>query len=117
MDARLHEDHTRDEARSVKAQKAELPLYVTRLKVYPRAIVGKWRTIKWSVLVTLLGIYYLVPWLRWDRGPDAPSQAILLDLDGRRGWIFDIVIWPQEVYFVTGFLILGAVGQIGRAHV
>ena len=110
MDARLHEDHTRDEARSVKAQKAELPLYVTRLKVYPRAIVGKWRTIKWSVLVTLLGIYYLVPWLRWDRGPDAPSQAILLDLDGRRGWIFDIVIWPQEVYFVTGFLILGAVG-------
>jgi cytochrome c oxidase accessory protein FixG len=109
MDARLHDD-TRDEARSVKAQKAELPLYVTRLKVYPRAIVGKWRTIKWSVLVTLLGIYYLVPWLRWDRGPDAPSQAILLDLDGRRGWIFDIVIWPQEVYFVTGLLILGAVG-------
>lgn len=110
MDARLHEDDTRDEARSVKARKAELPLYVTRLKVYPRAIVGKWRTIKWSVLVTLLGIYYLVPWLRWDRGPDAPNQAILLDLDGRRGWIFDIVIWPQEVYFVTGFLILGAVG-------
>jgi polyferredoxin len=51
-----------------------------------------------------------VPWLRWDRGPGAPSQAILLDLDGRRGWIFDVVIWPQEIYFVTGFLILGAIG-------
>jgi cytochrome c oxidase accessory protein FixG len=106
MDVRLDDN----EARSVKEQKAELPLYITRLKVYPKAIVGRWRTVKWSVLVLLLGIYYLVPWIRWDRGPGAPSQAILLDLDGRRGWIFDVVIWPQEVYFITGLLILGAVG-------
>ena len=84
--------------------------YATRIKVYPRAVSGRWRGVKWAVLALLLGIYYLVPWLRWDRGSGAPSQAILLDLDGRRGWIFDIVIWPQEVYFVTGFLILGAIG-------
>jgi len=85
-------------------------LYATRVKVYPRAVTGRWRRIKWAVLCTLLGIYYLVPWLRWDRGPNAPNQAILLDLDGRRGWIFDIVIWPQEVYFVTGFMVLAAIG-------
>jgi len=85
-------------------------LYATRVKVYPRAVSGRWRRIKWAVLCTLLGIYYLVPWLRWDRGPNAPNQAILLDLDGRRGWIFDIVIWPQEVYFVTGFMVLAAIG-------
>lgn len=90
---------------------APLPsLYATRVKVYPRAVSGRWRRIKWLTLGTLLGIYYLVPWLRWDRGPNAPSQAILLDLDGRRGWIFDIVIWPQEVYFITGFMVLGAIG-------
>jgi len=85
-------------------------LYATRIKVYPRAVSGKWRRVKWSALVLLLGIYYLVPWLRWNRGPGAPDQAILIDLDGRRGWFFDIVLWPQEVYFVTGFLVLGAVG-------
>jgi cytochrome c oxidase accessory protein FixG len=85
-------------------------LYATRIKVYPRAVKGTWRRVKWSALVLLLGIYYLVPWLRWDRGPDAPSQAILIDLDGRRGWFFDVVIWPQEVYFVTGILILAAFG-------
>jgi cytochrome c oxidase accessory protein FixG len=85
-------------------------LYATRVKVYPRAVTGRWRRIKWAALGALLGIYYLVPWLRWDRGPNAPDQAILLDLDGRRGWIFDIVIWPQEVYFVTGFMVLGAIG-------
>jgi cytochrome c oxidase accessory protein FixG len=107
MDVRMPDDEA---AVSLKEQKAALPLYVTRIKVYPRAIAGRWRTIKWSVLVLLLGLYYAVPWLRWDRGPDAPNQAILIDLDGRRGWFFDVVLWPQEVYFVTGALILAAFG-------
>jgi len=88
----------------------QLPLYATRAKVYPRAVSGTWRHVKWTALILLLGLYYLMPWLRWDRGPSAPSQAILLDLDGRRGWIFDTVIWPQEVYFITGLMILGAIG-------
>lgn len=86
------------------------PLYAPRVKVYPRAVSGTWRRFKWLALMVLLGIYYVVPWLRWDRGANAPDQAILIDLDGRRGWFFDVVIWPQEVYFVTGFLILGAIG-------
>jgi cytochrome c oxidase accessory protein FixG len=86
------------------------PLYAPRVRVYPRAVSGTWRRVKWAALASLLAIYYVVPWLRWDRGPNAPGQAILIDLDGRRGWFFDVVIWPQEVYFVTGFLILGAIG-------
>ena len=102
--------HQNDDPRSLRARKAEERLYATRIKVYPQAVHGLWRRVKWSVLAVLLGLYYLVPWLRWDRGPGAPSQAILIDLDGRRGWFFDVVIWPQEVYFVTGFLILGAFG-------
>jgi cytochrome c oxidase accessory protein FixG len=112
MDAQLKakDSHRDDDAASLKAQKAALPLYATRIKVYPRAVSGRWRTIKWSVLVLLLGIYYAVPWLRWERGPGAPSQAILIDLDGRRGWFFDVVLWPQEVYFVTGALILASFG-------
>jgi cytochrome c oxidase accessory protein FixG len=99
-----------DTAVSLQQRKAEVPLYLKRIKVYPRAISGLWRRVKWAALLLLLGIYYLVPWLRWDRGPGAPDQAILIDLDGRRGWFFDVVIWPQEVYFVTGLLIMGAVG-------
>ena len=99
-----------DTAVSLQQRKAEVPLYLKRIKVYPRAISGQWRRVKWAALLLLLGIYYLVPWLRWDRGPGAPDQAILIDLDGRRGWFFDVVIWPQEIYFVTGLLILGAVG-------
>jgi cytochrome c oxidase accessory protein FixG len=84
--------------------------YATRKKVYPRAVAGPYRRIKWALLVVCLGIYYVVPWLRWDRGPGAPDQAVLLDLPGRRAYFLWIEIWPQEIYYLSGLLILGAVG-------
>jgi cytochrome c oxidase accessory protein FixG len=99
-----------DEAVSVRAQKAATPIYATRIKVYPKRVDGIVRRIKWAILAVCLGLYYAVPWLRWDRGPDAPNQAILLDLPGRRAYFFSIEIWPQEIYYLTGLLILGAVG-------
>jgi len=99
-----------DDAVSVREQKAERPFFQTRIKVYPKKIQGTVRRAKWAVLAVCLALYYLVPWIRWDRGPGAPDQAVLLDLPGRRGYFFWIEIWPQEVYFLTGLLILGAVG-------
>ena len=86
------------------------PFYAERVKVYPQRITGRFRTIKWVVLAVLLSIYYLVPWLRWDRGPNAPDQAVLIDMAGRRAYFFWIEIWPQEVYYLAGLLILGAIG-------
>ena len=58
----------------------------------------------------LLAIYYVTPWLRWDRGPDAPNQAVLADMAGGRLYFFGIEIWPQEIYFLTGLLMLAAFG-------
>jgi len=84
--------------------------YATRKKVYPKSVAGLYRRLKWALLVLLLGIYYSVPWIRWDRGPGAPDQAVLLDLPGTRAYFFWIEIWPQEVYYLSGLLILGAVG-------
>ena len=63
---------------------------------------------KWAVLFVTLGIYYLLPFVRWDRGPNAPSQAVLIDFPNRRFYFFFIEIWPQEVYYLTGLLILAA---------
>jgi cytochrome c oxidase accessory protein FixG len=85
-------------------------LYAEHRKVYPRAVQGRIRRIKWAVLGLLLGLYYLVPWLRWDRGPDAPDQAVLVDMSRGRLYFFWFELWPQEVYFLTGVLILGAIG-------
>ncbi len=86
------------------------PLYASRRRIYPRAVAGTWRRIKWVVLVACLALYYGGAWLRWDRGPGAPNQALLIDMSGPRAYFFDLEIWPQEVYYLTGLLILAAIG-------
>ena len=79
-------------------------------RIYPRRVSGHFRNVKWAALLLLLGLYYVVPWIRWDRGSAAPDQAVLVDMAGRRLYFFWLEIWPQEVYFLTGLLVLAAFG-------
>jgi cytochrome c oxidase accessory protein FixG len=92
-----------------KLPAADQPLYADRTKVYPRAVSGTVRRVKWAVLILCLALYYTVPWFRWDRGPGAPGQAVLVDIQHGRLYFFMFEIWPQEVYYLTGLLILGAI--------
>lgn len=96
-------------------------LYEKRKSVHNKRIDGPFRRFKWLVMVVTLAIYYVTPWIRWDRGPYAPDQAVLVDLAGRRFYMFDIEIWPHEFYFVAGLLIMAGIGlflvtsAVGRA--
>jgi cytochrome c oxidase accessory protein FixG len=85
-------------------------LYAARAAIHPKSVHGPFRRLKWILLVVLLGIYYISPFLRWDRPGDAPDQAILIDLANRRFYFFFIEIWPQEFYYVAGLLIMAGVG-------
>ena len=85
-------------------------LYEAREPIFPRRISGPFRTLKWWLLALMLGIYYVTPWLRWDRGPALPDQAVLLDLAHRRFFFFFIDIWPHEFYFVAGLLVMAGLG-------
>lgn len=78
-------------------------------KIYPKRVWGRYRKLKWAAMIITLGIYYLTPFIRWDRGPNAPDQAVLIDLANARAYWFWIEIWPQEVYILTGILILAAI--------
>jgi cytochrome c oxidase accessory protein FixG len=96
-------------------------LYEKRKGVYPKAVDGFYRRLKWAVMAVTLVIYWVTPWLRWDRGAYAPDQAVLVDLAHRRFYMFAIEIWPQEFYYVAGLLIMAGVGlflvtsAVGRA--
>ncbi|MBV1927391.1 MAG: cytochrome c oxidase accessory protein CcoG [Rhodobacteraceae bacterium] len=85
-------------------------LYAAREPVFPRRVSGPFRNLKWYLMAFTLGIYYLTPWIRWDRGPSLPDQAVLLDLAHRRFYFFWIEIWPHEFYFVAGLLIMAGLG-------
>ncbi len=83
-------------------------LYEARKQIYPQSVSGTFRNIKWGLLVGGMLLYYFLPFVRWDRGPDQPGQAVLIDLANGRFYFFGIAIWPQEVYYITGLLILAA---------
>src|SRR5256885_15594386 len=85
------------------------PLYAARKKVYPQSVSGTFRRIKWGLMAFCLGVYYLLPFVRWNRGLGAPDQAVLVDLPNSRFYFFFIELWPQEVYYFTGLLILAAI--------
>ncbi len=95
--------------------------YAARVKIFPKRVVGTFRSLKWWVMLITLGIYYVTPWLRWDRGPHAPDQAVLVDFANRRFYFFFIEIWPQEFFYIAGLLIMAGVGlflitsTVGRA--
>ncbi len=79
-------------------------------KIYPQRFLGKYRTIKdlWGVFLLL--IYMCGAWVPYHRGYDMPNQAMLIDLPARKAYLFGIIIWPDELYYLTFTLILSAMG-------
>jgi cytochrome c oxidase accessory protein FixG len=96
------------EAARRKAKGGLGQLYKPRTPIHPKLAHGHWRNIKWAMLVFTLGVYYVTPWIRWDRPGDLPDQAVLIDFAHARFYFFGLHLWPQEVYFVTGLLIMAA---------
>ncbi|NVJ91723.1 MAG: cytochrome c oxidase accessory protein CcoG [Methylocystaceae bacterium] len=97
------------------------PLYESRKKIHPKPVKGFYRSLKNSFMWIMMVVYHLTPWLPWDRGVGRPDQAILIDISGGRVYLFNLEIWPQDIYILTGLMILAAVGLflsaslIGRA--
>jgi cytochrome c oxidase accessory protein FixG len=103
------------------AKKNAEPLYAARKAIHPKKAEGHFRRLKWIIMLVTLGVYYITPWLRWDRGEYAPDQAVLIDMANRRFYFFFIEIWPQEFIYVAGLLVMAGVGLflvtsiVGRA--
>lgn len=95
-------------------------LYFKRVPVVPRSIKGPFRRFKSALLWLSFAVYFLLPWLPWSR-PDAPSQAVMFDIPGRRYLIFDLVVYPQDVFWLAMLLFIAAVllffvtAMLGRA--
>ena len=95
---------------STETEETPPKLYAAREPVFPKRVKGKFRQLKWWLMAFTLGIYYITPWIRWDRGPHMPDQAVLIDMASRRFYFFWIEIWPYEFYFVAGLLIMAGLG-------
>ena len=96
-----------EDAAVAKQAEAVQSLYAKRVEIYPRAKIGehlawfqKWR---WATIWITQIVFYGLPWLPWN-----DRQAVLFDLAARKFHIFGLVLWPQDIVFLTAILIISA---------
>ena len=98
----------------------EKSLYQKHIPIVTRSVKGKFRTFKTAVMLLAYAVYFMLPWLPWARN-SAADQAILFDLTSRRFFIFNLIVYPQDVFwlamllFIAAALLFFATGLIGRA--
>lgn len=76
----------------------------------PLRVEGRMRRRKTIAAGVLLALFALTPLLRWDRGSNGPSQAVIADVGRQTLYVFDLVFWPQDLPLVVGILIAAAAG-------
>ena len=80
---------------------ATASLYEARKKIYPREADGRFQRLRNLAVWVLLGLYYLLPWVPWDG-----RQSVLFDLPARKFYVFGLVFWPQDFFYLTWLLII-----------
>lgn len=78
-------------------------LYAAHKKIYPRSVTGLFAKWRWALVFFTQIIFYGLPWLQWGE-----RQAVLFDLEARRFYIFGLVLYPQDIIYLTGILIISA---------
>ncbi len=87
----------------VKVENSDNALYVAQPKVYPREIKGRFQNLRSLAVYVLLGLYYILPWVPWDG-----RQSVLFDLPARKFYVFGLVFWPQDFFYLALLLIVAA---------
>lgn len=88
-------------------ESGEQALYESRIRIYPRSVKGRFRHLKTTILLLAYGVYFLLPWIPWSRHL-GPQQAVSFDIEGRRFYLFDMVVHAQDIFWLAGFLVIAA---------
>ncbi|WP_396268198.1 cytochrome c oxidase accessory protein CcoG [Ideonella sp.] len=84
---------------------AVVSLYQKQKKIYTRAVSGWFSTWRWALVWITQIVYYGLPWLTWN-----DRQAVLFDLVSRRFYIFGLVLYPQDLIYLSALLMISAYG-------
>ncbi len=78
-------------------------MYESAKKIYPREMKGRFERLSRIATISLLGLFYAVPWLMWD-----DRQAFLFDLPARKFYLLGLTLWPQDFPYLALLLIIAA---------
>jgi cytochrome c oxidase accessory protein FixG len=89
--------------KTIPLKEVVISLYEAQEKIYPRSIFGYFTKWRWVMIWLTQLFFYGVPWLQWGQ-----RQAFLFDLDAKRFYIFKLVLYPQDLIYLTAILIISA---------
>ena len=78
-------------------------LYQSEAKIQMRSVTGWFAGWRWTLVWFTQLLFYGLPWLPWNG-----RQAVLFDLASRRFYLFDLVLYPQDVIYLAALLIISA---------
>lgn len=81
----------------------KLSLYEKHKKIYVRSTKGWWTSWRWVLVLATQILFYGLPWVEWGN-----RQAVLFHLVERKFYIFGLVLWPQDAFYLAILLILSA---------
>lgn len=77
------------------------------IPIVPYSVKGRYRTLKTVILIVAYTVYFLLPWLSW-KSAGRVVQPVLFDLAHSRFYFFNLVVFPQDLIIVAGFMVLAA---------
>ncbi len=87
----------------IQSAAQEVSLYEAQAKIYPRTVTGLFARWRWAMVWITQLVFYGLPWLAWGE-----RQAVLFDLGARRFYLFGLVLYPQDLIYLTGLLVVSA---------
>lgn len=81
------------------------PTGYAEIKIYARATRGRFDSLRWVMLWITQWVFYAMPWLSWNG-----RQAVLFDLGAQRFYLFQLVLSPQDLVYLSLLLIICALG-------
>jgi cytochrome c oxidase accessory protein FixG len=87
----------------IPLEQVEQSLYASAKKIYPRAVGGLFGRWRWGFVFATQLVFYGLAWLEWN-----DRQAVLFDLAARKFYLFGLVLWPQDVIYLTVLLVIAA---------
>lgn len=82
-----------------------ISLYQKTPKVYPRTVNGYFKNWRWLMIWLTQIVFYGLPWLQYGE-----RQAFLIDINAQRFYLFGLVIFPQDLFYLALLLIVCALG-------
>ena len=77
--------------------------YAAHKKIYPRSVRGIFARWRWAMVFMTQLVFYGLPWVEWGQ-----RQSVLFDIGARRFYIFGLVLYPQDLIYLTGLLVVSA---------